>query len=216
MSRFGNRKLCDDCNQIHRKVRAREHEKNRKRRIIAKEVRAKGIVCVNCGDLVEISSQGVIPKYCPECRKNRSKIYEAKHRVRGPSDPKQTQKHKLKYRFGISVERYEAMVKNQGGKCAGCGNPPKPNKVLYIDHDHACCSGEKSCGECIRQLLCQQCNTALGWINDDKKILESMIQYLEQGGTKGSPNSQRLASPPVDCGPDPAKTAPTPKGSLNL
>lgn len=192
ISIFANRKLCEDCNQIHRKARSREYEKRRKRTAIAKEVRSRGIVCINCGKTVGINSQGGIPKYCPECRKNYTKIYEANRQVRGPKDPRQIQKHKLAYRFCLSVEQYEAMVKNQKNKCAVCDKPPKLEQKLYIDHDHTCCSGEKSCGRCIRQLLCQRCNTALGWINDDREILKSMMQYLKQGGTKGSPNAKRL------------------------
>jgi hypothetical protein len=31
-----------------------------------------------------------------------------------------------------------------------------------IDHDHTCCPGERSCGKCIRGVLCMQCNTNIG------------------------------------------------------
>jgi hypothetical protein len=53
-------------------------------------------------------------------------------------------------------------------------------KRLSVDHDHACCSGEGSCGKCIRGLLCHKCNLALGAINDDINILQKMIDYLKK------------------------------------
>jgi hypothetical protein len=31
-----------------------------------------------------------------------------------------------------------------------------------IDHNHACCDKEISCGSCIRGILCNQCNTQIG------------------------------------------------------
>lgn len=195
ISIFANRILCEECTLIVRKKRNKEYEKKRARTRIAKEVRMQGFVCINCGRVFKANSKGIFPKYCVDCRENYTSIYENNFRIRGAQDPKRARKYRLKYRFGISVEQYEAMIKIQNGKCAVCNEPPESTNSLYIDHDHTCCSGGKSCGKCIRQLLCQRCNTALGWINDDRQILESMTRYLKQGGTQNSPNSQRLSQP---------------------
>ena len=44
------------------------------------------------------------------------------------------------------------------------------NKRLYIDHDHE--TGK------VRGLLCLQCNTALGLLKDNPKVLKKALKYL--------------------------------------
>ncbi len=78
-------------------------------------------------------------------------------------------------RFGISVNKYEALFKAQKGLCAICQKPEvdKRNgkiKRLAVDHDHE--TGQ------IRGLLCQRCNTALGSFFESAFLLQSAIDYL--------------------------------------
>lgn len=84
----------------------------------------------------------------------------------------------LKQRYGITLDDYYDLFRAQGGVCASCGSPPT-SKYLEVDHDHSCCSWEKSCGKCVRALLCKSCNTALGAVNDNVHKLKSLIAYLE-------------------------------------
>lgn len=82
-------------------------------------------------------------------------------------------------RFAISPDQYAEMLVRQGGGCAICRRPPAPGEHLAIDHDHTCCPGRgRSCGQCIRGLLCTGCNTALGLLDDDVARLARAAEYL--------------------------------------
>ena len=81
-------------------------------------------------------------------------------------------------KYGLTKDDYVDMEKSQNGVCKICGEPEKHKKRLSVDHDHACCSGSKSCGKCIRGLLCSDCNRALGSVKDNIKILQTMIEYI--------------------------------------
>lgn len=67
-------------------------------------------------------------------------------------------------RYGLSTERITAMLAGgcaakDIGDCAG---------ELQIDHNHQCCDEpRKSCGKCVRGVLCRKHNTALGHIELD-------------------------------------------------
>lgn len=92
-----------------------------------------------------------------------------------------TKDRDLQRDHGISVERFEQMVRDQGGRCQICLRTPD---VLYVDHDHSCCPPNDSgrskggCGACVRGLLCRNCNLSLGLVCDDVEVLRKMIEYL--------------------------------------
>lgn len=89
---------------------------------------------------------------------------------------------RLKRNYGITVDQYEALLAAQGAVCAICGGPPKDGPSLHIDHDHACCATYKrSCGKCVRGLLCEDCNRVLGMFSDDTARFEAAIDYLKNG-----------------------------------
>lgn len=83
-------------------------------------------------------------------------------------------------RYGLTPEQYVAMEKAQGGVCAICKEPEKEKKRLAIDHDHSCCPGLKSCGKCVRGLLCTRCNKGIGVFADDAQLLISAANYLNR------------------------------------
>lgn len=81
-------------------------------------------------------------------------------------------------KFGINDEQYQKILVKQGGGCATCGRKEQWRR-MPIDHDHTCCPGKKSCGNCIRGILCDYCNRAMGLLQDDVVILQNMIKYLK-------------------------------------
>ncbi|KUN03186.1 hypothetical protein AQI95_24675 [Streptomyces yokosukanensis] len=89
---------------------------------------------------------------------------------------------RLRRNYGISADHYDSMLAAQGGGCAICRVAPGEGTSLAVDHDHACCPGrKKSCGECLRGLLCEDCNRVLGMFRDDPARFESAIGYLARG-----------------------------------
>jgi hypothetical protein len=97
-----------------------------------------------------------------------------------------TNKDKLR-RFGVTETRLQEMLDEQGGKCAGCSTDITLHvsekdsswvKKACIDHDHSCCPTQKTCGKCVRGLLCGNCNRALGLLKDDIKIFQALTAYL--------------------------------------
>ena len=84
--------------------------------------------------------------------------------------------HARAWRYGLEPTDVERMVSEQGGACAVC--PARLADGYCIDHDHACCPGAKTCGKCLRGLLCQECNKLLGKIESDPNRLDRMLAYI--------------------------------------
>jgi hypothetical protein len=75
---------------------------------------------------------------------------------------------KRKYRissYGLTEEQFDLILTAQNYACAMCREPFQAGQRVHVDHDHACCSRKnRSCGACLRGLLCHTCNIALGHI----------------------------------------------------
>ena len=61
---------------------------------------------------------------------------------------------------------FAALIERFGPSCNMCGEDCGTGERLSVDHDHACCPGERSCGQCVRGLLCRKCNGALGFLEN--------------------------------------------------
>ena len=80
--------------------------------------------------------------------------------------------HYYKTRYCISLDKYEEMLKGQGGVCAICGkdNNHKTQRYLHVDHNHK--TGK------VRGLLCIRCNTIIGNSKENVDILQRTIEYI--------------------------------------
>lgn len=145
--------------------------------------------CGKCGETKPCSAfsrsgQG-LQAACKECQR----AYKAANRVRAAdqqrarraADPgKYSAQNRLR-RYGITQDRYDELVAAQSGRCAICGTPEPGGKhnTWHIDHAHDCCPGERSCGTCVRGLLCHRCNVGIGHFADNPKTIAAVLMYLE-------------------------------------
>ncbi|HPW67046.1 MAG TPA: endonuclease VII domain-containing protein [Salinivirgaceae bacterium] len=111
--------------------------------------------CTKCGKFKELSKfnlkYGKPRSNCKECDKKHTSRFS---------------------RYDLNKNDFQEMILNQNNKCAICGKNFKNNRYTYIDHNHI--NGN------VRGLLCPKCNALLGNCNDNIKILEFAIQYLNK------------------------------------
>ena len=72
--------------------------------------------------------------------------------------------------YRLTEAEYNAILRHQGGVCAGCGEPPR-GRCLAVDHEHK--TGR------IRGLLCWHCNRAIGIARDMADALSRLGAYLK-------------------------------------
>lgn len=112
---------------------------------------------------------------CRECLNKRSKArhHERKHEPDYRKQLHEVQKRRRAKKYGLSVDDVEAMLKAQDGKCAICGEKNSGNRInLYVDHDHK--TGK------VRGLLCHHCNTGIGQLGDDIRLVQAAVEYLKR------------------------------------
>lgn len=132
---------------------------------------SKGL-CHNCR-----KRKGLPPKKrrdgkCSKCKNNldqnaRCSICRKKEQKRGH----------LKRKYNIDLETWELILFKQNNLCKICG---LNSKRFVVDHDHSCCNKEKTCGKCIRGIICENCNRAIGLVKESSQTLINMINYLQE------------------------------------
>lgn len=93
-----------------------------------------------------------------------------------------SRKSTLKRYYKMTPTEYAIRSEAQDHKCLICGRTAEEadpyRKDLCVDHDHSCCPGPESCGNCIRGLICSTCNSALGHFQDSIERIQAAIEYL--------------------------------------
>lgn len=85
-------------------------------------------------------------------------------------------------KYGLTERQFQDILESQDGKCEGCQTQDPGRTYWHVDHDHACCTGKKSCGKCVRGVLCSNCNTALGFMKDNPQTAKNLSSYLQKWG----------------------------------
>lgn len=164
--------------------------------------------CRDCGDVCELVPNRSYCRECwnqrrrdhreahPEAyvepQRRRTEKYAADESLRivarqrtkewNEKNPRRRKDLFLRTTYNITLEAYEERLQNQNDECKTCysGSPGAGHTYFSVDHDHSCCPGKRSCGKCIRGLLCSRCNLVLGPLNDDPVLLRSLADYIEE------------------------------------
>lgn len=103
------------------------------------------------------------PSYSSEYQRNRRKFF-----------PEKVKDAQLRHKYGISIDDWNRMFKQQKGACAIC----KAKKVcLCVDHNHR--TGA------VRELLCAQCNYAIAHLKDSATLALEAARYLKRHSLSG-------------------------------
>lgn len=115
--------------------------------------------------------------YCRACQN----AYVRERYARKPKTEEQKVRQRAyarRYRYGVTAEAYDALMEQQNNACAVCKESFSDTLKPNVDHDHRCCPGVKTCGKCVRGLLCSGCLTFAGLIETRFHTHEDMFKYL--------------------------------------
>lgn len=163
-----------ECRQARHRKQAQEWSRRNyqeRRAAMAWRKYLPEIRCLTCGSEIPKRPGVRTPTRCPvhqlEHNRNRCVAKERRRRFR---------------RYGLTEASFDALLLSQGGSCAICRStsPDDRRGGWHVDHDHACCPGGESCGECVRGILCGRCNNMIGFAEDDPEVLSAAAEYVRR------------------------------------
>ena len=96
-------------------------------------------------------------------------------------------------KYSLNLQEWGKLYDRQNGRCGGCGEVLADPRVKttemglkpQVDHRHS--ANEPQFGtrcqlSAVRGLLCGRCNRLLGVIQDNKNLLQNLVNYLKQHG----------------------------------
>jgi hypothetical protein len=123
---------------------------------------------------------------CKQCIKDYQALNKERENLRSKqwklNNPDKAKASHRKYRFRLTPEQFNKMLVACDNKCQICRREftlEDKDSTPHIDHDHSCCPGIKTCGECVRGLLCGPCNLLCGIADDNPAIFNQAIKYLQ-------------------------------------
>lgn len=105
------------------------------------------------------------------------------HRAEKDARRSRSRASAVRRRFGITDAEYQRLYEAQQGRCFICRRATGRVKRLAVDHDHRCDQGHEpttGCPECVRGLLCSECNRMLGRLGDDPAAFLRAAEYLRR------------------------------------
>lgn len=124
-----------------------------------------------------VGAKDGLHNYCKPCKGRRQAAWRRENPDIAERQAGHSRRHRLS-KYGLTEGQYDNLLEMQMGGCAICGRCGESER-LAVDHDHSCCPGQRSCGKCVRGLLCVRCNVALGSFLDDPQILRAAVRYLD-------------------------------------
>lgn len=124
------------------------------------------VVCGGCARSFKTKVKNIARgggSYCSRaCNPAYGRLFEPSEKYR---------RHNLTRNYGLSSVDFERMRASQKGRCAICRSlPDEPHGVLVVDHDHMT--------DRVRQLLCNNCNMAVGLLRDNPVTATELVVYL--------------------------------------
>lgn len=134
-------------------------------------------ICVDCGINLNDSNANrrrskrysgkTFQSRCKKCACNWVKMHRKQHQYQR-LERHIERKYYLQKVYGITQHDYDRMLRIQNDCCAICTKRLK----LFIDHDHS--------SNVIRGLLCNKCNSLIGYADEDVRILQNAILYINK------------------------------------